>query len=378
MSDLPPSKRAKFVSRDHQRKIRLAHIGRALDGLLPVPEVCVLVKEYANEFDGIKLLTRSGRIPFLYHMASLAVLNDGSLAYTSQSKVVVWDADQNVAKMELVGHTLEVSALLALDGHKLASGSADSTVRVWDFSTGECLFVRSGHGSKVGAMTLLEDGTIASNSDRCILVWDANTGALLKNIDSATLNYARAVRLSNGLMAFASCSNVSVFDLKTGKRVHRLEGHLYFDMSVCALPNDRLASAAMGGSVWIWDNLVHDSAVMTPLSGHTANVRAMISLPDGRLVTGSNDTTVRVWNTQNATCLLTLSGHTKEVAALILLPDGRLASSSSDRTLRVWDLVTGECTLTIKTDSCVSRLAVLPGCKLVGAGHYDDTIYIWG
>ena len=253
MSDDPPAKRAKFVARDQQRKIRLVHIGRALEGPLPVPQICDLVKEYANEFDGIQLLTRAGPV-MSFHMAAMAVLNDGCLAYTSNAKVMVWDADKGAVKMELLGHTAEVSTLLVLDGQKLASGSADCTVRVWDVGTGACVFVLEGHASRVFTLTLLEAGTLVSTSGQCVHVWDLTTGALLKKVRDAGPHYVKAVQLSNSLLAFASCEIVSVFDVGTGKTLRSMAGHTYIDMALCVLPDKRLACAAIGGSVWLWDD----------------------------------------------------------------------------------------------------------------------------
>ena len=72
------------------------------------------------------------------------------------------------------------------------------------------------------------------------------------------------------------------------------------------------------------------------LAGHTSNVRALAVLPDGKLASGSDDKTVRVWDAASGACLLTLAGHTRAVNALAALPDGKLASGSADKTVHVW------------------------------------------
>jgi hypothetical protein len=59
-------------------------------------------------------------------------------------------------------------------------------------------------------------------------------------------------------------------------------------------------------------------------------------------------------------CLLTLAGHTACVYALALLPDGKLASGSDDDTVRVWDTASGACLRTLHTVGCMYALAVLP------------------
>jgi len=352
----PPPTRAKFIARDQQRKLRLVQLDRLLrEGPLPLPEVCNLVKEYANQFDGIKLWTRSGD---RMATAALAVLDDGLLASTSRHKVVLWDVDKGVPHMELLGHTENVTALLALPDRKLASGSADRTVRVWDASTGVCTYTLEGHESNVLTLTLLERGTLASTSSRWIHIWDLNTGARLKHFSADMSTFSTqlvVVSLAPGMLATANrCGRVGVFDVSSGAQLHLVD-HTDPGVSLCVLPDKRLVSTARDGSVRLWHHL---SGAATSMSGHESSVSEMITLPDGTLVTGSKDRTIRVWNTQTATCVHTLTGHTESILALVLLPDGRLASSALDSTIRVWDLQKGECVHTMKTDSFIVQLAV--------------------
>jgi WD40 repeat protein len=61
--------------------------------------------------------------------------------------------------------------------------------------------------------------------------------------------------------------------------------------------------------------------------------------PDGkRLVSGSFDQTVKVWDAQRGQELLTLKGHTGHVTSVAFSPDGqRIVSGSADSTVKVWN-----------------------------------------
>jgi WD40 repeat protein len=65
--------------------------------------------------------------------------------------------------------------------------------------------------------------------------------------------------------------------------------------------------------------------------------------PDGtRLLTGGEDSTVRVWDAATAEPLHQLTGHTDWVRAVAWSPDGtRLLTGSDDNTARIWDATSG-------------------------------------
>ena len=80
-------------------------------------------------------------------------------------------------------------------------------------------------------------------------------------------------------------------------------------------------------------------AEVEKLEGHTGSVLCLQALPDGRIVSGGADGTLRIWtrDSSGAWSSEVLKGHTKWVYCLQALPDGRIVSGSGDDTLRIWD-----------------------------------------
>ena len=72
------------------------------------------------------------------------------------------------------------------------------------------------------------------------------------------------------------------------------------------------------------------------LTGHTGNVYCVAQLADGRIVSGSRDKSLRVWDSETGDCTLQLIGHTHTVLCVAQLADGRIVSGSQDESLRVW------------------------------------------
>jgi WD40 repeat protein len=69
-------------------------------------------------------------------------------------------------------------------------------------------------------------------------------------------------------------------------------------------------------------------------------VGAVAFAPDGRTVlSGSNDSTLMLWDVATGRRLRTFAGHFAPVYAVAFSPDGRTAlSGSADRTLMLWDV----------------------------------------
>ena len=113
------------------------------------------------------------------------------------------------------------------------------------------------------------------------------------------------------------------------------------------------------------------------LVGHSGPVFAATQLADGRLCSGSMDSTLKLWNVFSCECECTLGAHARAVTCVLQRGDGRVCAGSADGTISFWDLVDGARTSMLRSDSPVTCLLQLGDGRLV-SGHKDGRLVRWG
>ena len=67
-----------------------------------------------------------------------------------------------------------------------------------------------------------------------------------------------------------------------------------------------------------------------------------------KIISGSVDRTIKIWDANTGICLQTLKGHSDGVTSVAFSPDGtRIISGSYDKTIKIWDANTGQCLETL-------------------------------
>ncbi|AUB37023.1 Serine/threonine protein kinase [Nostoc flagelliforme CCNUN1] len=115
-------------------------------------------------------------------------LASGSLDTT----IKLWDVSTGKAIKTLTGHSSGVNSVrFSPDGKTLASGSLDTTIKLWDVSTGKAIKTLTGHRSRVISVGFSPDGkTLASgSSDKTVILWDLDFDNLLLSGCNLLNNY---------------------------------------------------------------------------------------------------------------------------------------------------------------------------------------------
>ncbi|XP_074996671.1 ribosomal RNA-processing protein 8 isoform X2 [Calonectris borealis] len=158
-------------------------------------------------------------------------------------------------------------------------------------------------------------------------------------------------------------------ELKAPKVLKGHDDHVITCLQFCG---NRIVSGSDDNTLKVW-SAVTGECVQT-LVGHTGGVWSS-QMRDSIVISGSTDRTLKVWNADTGECVHTLYGHTSTVRCMHL-HGNRVVSGSRDATLRLWDIETGQCLHVLMGHVAAVRCVQYDGHKVV-SGAYDYTVKVW-
>jgi hypothetical protein len=287
---------------------------------------------------------------------TIAVSPNGREIATAGDDGVIrlWDSSSFRQTRVLKGHAGAVYALdYWTDSTKLASAGWDGKVKVWDLRN-DGQSVTFDAGAKQFAVGFAPEPTLkylaSAGEDGVVRIWNLGTRELAKSrLDHPSTDPARAAVRSLSYAPSGSGEFVSAgFDGKI--RFYRTSGTIDAKdaygrkaLHVAYSPDGtRVVTAGSDaelGSAKLWDVKTGASRVLT---GHKDYVvSASWSADSKRVVTGGGgrDKSVNLWDADSGRLLASFAGHQEDIEAVAFFPGGtRLISASEDKTIKVWDI----------------------------------------
>ncbi|KAL7273193.1 Lissencephaly-1 [Rhizina undulata] len=252
-----------------------------------------------------------------------SVLASGS----EDSTIKIWDWELGELERTIKGHT---KAVLDVDfggpkaGVLLASCSSDLTIKLWD-PANEYKNIRTltGHDHSISAVRFIPSAAgeylVSASRDKTLRIWEVATGYCIKTINGH-VDWIRDVSPSfdgKWLLSAGNDQTARIWDASTAEHKSTLLGHEHvIECCTFAPPTAYPYLAQIAG------------LKKPPPSSSSSEF----------IATGSRDKSIKLWDSRG-TLLRTLIGHDNWVRALAFHPAGKyLLSVSDDKTIRCWDL----------------------------------------
>ncbi|KAJ2356963.1 U3 small nucleolar RNA-associated protein [Coemansia sp. RSA 2618] len=266
--------------------------------------------------------------------------------------------------------------ILALDVHSsgaiIATGSKDNTACIWAVNMKApvnhrvtCVAVAVGHTKSVGAVTMAQ-GTdslfmISGSEDRTVKVWD--------------LEPLRAIFEDPGHAA-TLVGNAEPIKLQTR---YTFQAHDKDINSIRIAPGNRIfVTGSQDKTAKVWDT--DTGKPLGTLQGHRRGVWNIAISPTDRVIaTASSDRMIKLWSLSDFACLKTFEGHTNSVLCVEFVAGGQqLISTGSDGLIKLWNIKDGECVLTLdEHEGKIWTLAMQRSEAFMATGGTDSVIHIW-
>ncbi|KNH04080.1 Phospholipase A-2-activating protein [Perkinsela sp. CCAP 1560/4] len=251
-------------------------------------------------------------------------------------------------------HGGEVRTLSAVGGdtNTFVSGSYDRQVRLWSSSC-DCLREYHFHGDKVSSVVTCHPWEnppssnvnlpvgppliVSGSQDKQILAYNTD-GDLLRAFDGHQGNVSCLATYDTGVVSGSWDKKVIIWR-RDGSIAHTLTGHSQSVLCICVAMSSDGRQVVFTGSgdklIICWD--IHSGRQLRQYDHHTDSVRCIVDAMEADTFWScGNDCLIHKFGS-DGTIKQTLSGHDSFVYAVAVMQADRLVSASEDRTMRIWD-----------------------------------------
>ena len=307
-----------------------------------------VLKSYNNIYKEPKGITCTKTFTgHLEKVVSLIELNSGKIASGSYDNTIrIWNVLTS-KEDKIINEKGRIFALLEFDSNKLLCGTSNNEINLWDLNSDDekCLFSFKGHQLWINCLVKCNNCYFASASnDTYIKIWDYFNRRPIRTLNGHIDCILSLILLkNNNLCSGAADTTIKIWDWKNGRCLATLRGHEKWVKSVFELDNEILLSGSDDKTIMVWK----DYELVKTLNGHEHSVRTFCQLNKNYFASGSFDCSIKIWDINTWKCVQTIMGHESNIICIISLNrrnrrsneynNSSFASCSNDKSIKIWE-----------------------------------------
>ena len=233
-----------------------------------------------------------------------------------------------------------------LKSNELIACALANNIQIWNLASNECIATLEGHSSSIICLEAIDQNRFASGSqDKAIKLWDAKNFVCLKTLRGHQYGVYSLKSLTSNRLSSGSYNEIKIWNIESGECLKTLSDNISYIRGLVYLPNGNIVSCSEDATIKVWD--LAKGVCIKSLKGHSSHITCLLLLKNGHLATGSYNNAIEIWNMESDECVKTLQGHSSLVSRLEQFESGELVSCSGDETIKIWDITEGTCTKTL-------------------------------
>lgn len=280
-------------------------------------------------------------------------------------QIKIWRLTGNwVCTGKLVGHSKRVNKIKLISKSNMASASRDSTIRIWDLTSGRCTAILAHHTNNVNYLTVVDDNKrlVSASFDRTLKIWNVEQLTCEHTIKLDQIPpFVKLIQQKTQVLV-SQVKSLKFYNVQTGQLSKEIQ-HETNCVDYRMLSESQILTYSPGGHFKLWDV---NAGICLKTIDELNCIPKCYDIQNGKLIIGLMGGKISVWDLEKSEHLLLVSSSPLEqidkikessrIRSIVFLSDEYFVSATTSGSFKLWQIDAGSVTLIETIESYKTNL----------------------